>query len=163
MCKRRQNKALHGVRGVITLEFLILFPLIIAMLYAAAIYGIVFFSQYRMQNAVEGAVNAGLYVDRSAYPCDNPNAPNCTSSALASAVQSRAQTVLSSLTSALPATISVAAKTCTAAVANEMLSCSLSLTAGQVRSIVPVMSFGFLGTFPPLPPNGLKVDAHAAF
>lgn len=152
------------VRGVVTIEFLMLFPLIVAMLYGAAVYGIVFFSQYRMQDAVQRAVDAGLYVDRSAYPCDNPGGGECTSSALVSAVESRAQTALTSLVSGLPLKgISVGGNACTVQSLNnnvEMLRCTL--TYNQVGSIVPVMSFGFLGTFPPLP-NKLEVDAHAAF
>ena len=153
----------RSVSGVITIEFLMLFPLIIAMLYAAAVYSIVFFSQYRMQDAVQRAVDAGLYVDRSAYPCDNSGG-QCTSSALVSAVESRAQTALTSLAGALPLPgIAVAGNACTVVSLKnnvEMLRCSL--TYSQVSSIVPVMSFGFLGTFPPLP-SKLKVDAHAAF
>lgn len=151
-------------RGVVTLEFLMLFPFIVAMLYAAAVYGVVFFSQYRMQDAVERAVDAGLYVDRSAYACDDPADSNCTSSALRTAVTARAQTALTSLVADLPLTdLTVDGNACTVQSLDnnvEMLRCALTYT--KVDSIVPMMSFGFLGTFPPLP-DKLQVQAHAAF
>lgn len=147
--------------GVVTLEFLMLFPVIVAMLYAAAVYGIVFFSQYRMQSAVEQAVDAALYVDRSAYQNDSGGD---TSSTLQAAVLAKAQTALSSSVSALPLDgLSVEGGACSVEHLNndvEMLRCKLTYT--KVGSIVPVMRFGSLGNFPPLP-DQLKAEARAAF
>ena len=59
--------ARRDAKGAVALEFLMLFPFVVGMLYASAIYGIVFFSQYRLQNVVDRAVATALYVDRSAF------------------------------------------------------------------------------------------------
>ena len=74
------------------LEFLMLFPFVIAMLYGAAVYGLTFFAQYRMQAAVDTAVSTALYVDRS----------DSQASALGAAVTQRGNTALAGLVAQLP-------------------------------------------------------------
>ena len=44
-------KAGRKQAGAVALEFLMLFPFVVAMLYGAAVYGLTFFAQYRMQDA----------------------------------------------------------------------------------------------------------------
>jgi len=56
-------------KGVIALEFLILFPVVIALVYASAVYGVVFSWQVRMQIAVDRSTAAVMHLDRS-----NPSA-----------------------------------------------------------------------------------------
>ncbi|WP_232802164.1 TadE/TadG family type IV pilus assembly protein [Alloalcanivorax mobilis] len=143
-------------RGAVALEFLMLFPFIVAMLYAAAIYGIVFFSQYRMQNAVDRAVSTALYVDRSALQA----------SQLQAAVESKANATLAILVAALPAPLaSIDTQGTACAVESsegvELLRCGLTYNY-KANPIVPVMSFGMLGTFPPLP-DTLQAEARTAF
>lgn len=150
---RRTAAAGHRQTGIVALEFVLLFPFIIALLYAAAVYGIVFLTRYRMQNAVQAAVQSGLYVDRSAY----------SSSQLGPAVTTKTNATLQTLVSALPLTnISVGgANTCALVSGGAMVHCHLAYQL-KANPIVPVMSFGILGTFPPLP-STLTVDAYAAF
>lgn len=136
------------------LEFLMLFPFVVAMLYASAIYGIVFFSQYQLQNVVDRAVASALYVDRSEGD-------------VKSEVEGRANTVLADLLSRLSAPLSGAQGSengfcSTKKVGDvEMIHCSLTYNYKE-NPIVPVMSFGMLGAFPPLP-DKLTAEAHAAF
>ena len=145
--------------GAVALEFLMLFPFVVAMLYASAIYGIVFFSQYRLQNVVDRAVAAALYVDRSADHEDEGG--------LESAVEGRANSVLADLLSRLPAPISGAQGSedgfcgTTEVGGVKMIRCEVTYNYRE-NPIVPVMSFGMLGTFPPLP-DTLTAEAYVAF
>lgn len=144
--------------GAVALEFLMLFPFVVAMLYGAAVYGLTFFAQYRMQDAVDTAVSTALYLDRS----------NTESDELATAVSQRANETLLALVDELPerwkGNLSVASQcgleTITGGV--EMLRCSLVYPNYQTNPVVPVLSFGMLGDFPPLPAQ-LDVEARAAF
>lgn len=52
-------------KGVVALEFLILFPFVIALVYAAAVYGLVFSWQVQMQIAVDRSTAAVMHLDRS--------------------------------------------------------------------------------------------------
>lgn len=148
----------QAVTGAVALEFLMLFPFVIAMLYGAAVYGLTFFAQYRMQAAVDTAVSTALYVDRS----DNQ------ASGLGTAVTQRANTALAGLVAQLPENLRDNLDTTSAcgletiAGGVEVLHCSLVYPNYQANPIVPVLSFGMLGDFPPLPAT-LDVDARAAF
>ena len=84
-------KGRYPESGAVALEFLMLFPFVVAMLYGSAVYGLTFFAQYRMQSAVDGAVETALYLDRSRFS-DN----------LGSAVTTRANTALAALVAQLP-------------------------------------------------------------
>lgn len=53
-------------KGVIALEFLLLFPIVIALVYAVAVYGVVFSWQVQMQIAVDRSTAAVMHLDRSA-------------------------------------------------------------------------------------------------
>jgi len=133
-----------------------LFPFVVAMLYASAIYGIVFFSQYRLQNVVDRAVASALYVDRSAYQGDE----------VGDKVIERATKVMDELLRTLPGplgNLEDGASICEPASAGEveMIRCQIIYNYKE-NPIVPTMSFGMLGTFPPLP-DTLEAEAHAAF
>lgn len=52
-------------KGVVALEFIILFPFIFALVYAAAVYGLVFSWQVQMQIAVDRSTAAVMHLDRS--------------------------------------------------------------------------------------------------
>ena len=142
--------------GAVALEFLMLFPFVVAMLYGAAIYGIVFFSQYRLQSVVDRSVATALYVDRSAY----------AASELQNQVESRALNALSGLLAKQPEplkSMSPGGGACGVETVRgvEMLRCTLTYDY-KSNPIVPVMSFGMLGTFPPMP-DELTAEASAAF
>ena len=89
-------KDVRNQEGAVALEFLMLFPFVVAMLYASAIYGIVFFSQYRLQNVVDRAVASALYVDRSAFQGEQ----------MENAVVNRASQAMSGLLATLPGPLS---------------------------------------------------------
>lgn len=141
-------------QGAVALEFLMLFPFVVAMLYAAAVYGIVFFSQYRLQAAVDRAVTAALYVDRSAYDANT----------LKGKVEERALSVLTGLLENQSGALSAAAENASCVIEPSgmgLLECKVSYNYKD-RPLVPLMSFGMLGTFPPVP-DTLDAEARAAF
>ncbi|MEE3388569.1 MAG: TadE/TadG family type IV pilus assembly protein [Pseudomonadota bacterium] len=144
--------------GAVALEFLMLFPFVIAMLYGAAVYGLTFFTQYRMQAAVDPAVSTALYVDRS----------DIQASSLEVAVTQRGNTALAGLVAQLPENLRDKLNTNSAcglesiAGGVQVLNCSLVYPNYETNPIVPVLSFGVLGDFPPLPAS-LRVEARAAF
>lgn len=144
------------ITGAVALEFLMLFPFVVAMLYAAAVYGIVFFSQYRLQNVVDRSVATALYVDRSAYSADE----------LETEVEGRARNALTALLQQQPeplASMDLDGASCGVEDVGgvTMLHCQLTYNYAE-NPIVPVMSFGMLGTFPPVPAT-LNAEARAAF
>ena len=144
--------------GAVALEFLMLFPFVIAMLYGAAVYGLTFFAQYRMQAAVDTAGSTALYLDRSGTQAGG----------IGGAVTQRANASLVGLVTRLPESLRDNLNTDSAcgletiAGGVEVLRCSLVYPNYQANPIVPVLSFGMLGDFPPLPAQ-LDVDARAAF
>ena len=142
-------------RGAVALEFLFLFPLVVAMLYGAAAYGILFFGKYQMQKAVEQATSAVLSLDRSRY----------TSGELEAKVSATASAVLVSAGSALPSAFSAAIESSECSLTTvqdlELLSCSLTLNNAD-DPVVPQLEFGLLGSFPPMPER-LKVESSVAF
>ena len=148
-------KGRYPESGAVALEFLMLFPFVVAMLYGSAVYGLTFFAQYRMQSAVDGAVETALYLDRSRFS-DN----------LGSAVTTRANTALAALVAQLPPSLrdldTSAACALETVGGGEMLHCRLVYPNYQTNPVVPALDFGMLGEFPPLPAQ-LDVDARAAF
>ncbi|MCU5782139.1 hypothetical protein MA04_01439 [Alcanivorax balearicus MACL04] len=52
-------------RGAVALEFLVLFPLIFSLIYAAGVYGVLFSWQVRMQIAVDRATASVMHLDRN--------------------------------------------------------------------------------------------------
>lgn len=158
--RRMGNRKLHSVAGSVAIEFLMLFPFVLAMLYASATYGVTFFAKYQMQSAVDRAVASALYIDRSDFAGGAP---------LGEAVEIRAQETLDRLITALPDWPGERNSSCEAEGGNEssenevmLLRCSLAYPAFKENPIVPTLSFGMLGEFPPLP-EMLEVHARAAF
>jgi len=60
------GKMRRYVSGVVALEFLLLFPLVVSLVYAAGVYGVLFSWQVRMQVAVDRSTAQVMYLDRSA-------------------------------------------------------------------------------------------------
>ena len=154
--KQGVDMSVRKVSGAVALEFLLLFPFVVAMLYGAAVYGLTFFAQYRMQDAVDNAVSTALYVDRSALQ----------GAALATSVTQRANTALTGLVAELPPSLRDlnADGACSMETVGgiEMLHCRLVYPNYQTNPGVPALSFGMLGEFPPLP-DRLDAEARAAF
>ncbi|MEQ9566295.1 MAG: pilus assembly protein, partial [Pseudomonadales bacterium] len=80
------------VKGSMTVEAMFLLPVVLGVLYAAAVYGITFFAKYQIQDVVDRAVASGLYVDRSAFAAAD----------ISAAVEARANDTLQGLKNNLP-------------------------------------------------------------
>lgn len=136
-------------RGAVALEFLMLFPMIVAMLYAAAAYSVLFYSKYQMQDAVDKAVASAMRVDRTGHS---------DSESLEAAITTLSGGTLAALVADLPESVSnaVDAAATSCAMINsgglDLLKCSIKVQVSSEESpIVSQWSFGFLGAFPPLP------------
>jgi Flp pilus assembly protein TadG len=142
-------------RGAVALEFLFLFPFVVGILYAAASYGIVFFSKYEMQNVVDQAVQAALRVDRNRFPEDE----------IESRVTAAASSALEQGWALLPASLQAGVQDVDCSVLSsggvDLLRCAV--TRDNVdQPILPQVSFGFLGSFPPMPTQ-MSAAATVAF
>lgn len=140
-------------RGAVALEFLMLFPLVVAMLYAAATYSVLFFSKYRMQDAVDQAVASAMLIDRHAYSeADLGNA-------VATLSTGTLTTMIAGLPEAVVAGVDAEATSCAMEASSgvDLLRCSITVNSAE-NPIVPTLSFGFLGEFPPLPAS-LKAES----
>jgi uncharacterized protein (UPF0333 family) len=149
------------VKGVVSLEFMLLFPFIVAILYGAGYYSVLFSWQYRMQNAVDGAVASGMYLDRSRF----------TEVQLGPQVRARAYNALAELVQDLPTAVQenleLAPENCiTETVSAQnivVVRCELVMSQAALQAALPSVAFGFLGQFPPAPSNGIRASAQVAF
>ncbi|QIB52925.1 TadE/TadG family type IV pilus assembly protein [Pseudomonas sp. OIL-1] len=149
---KRQNQ-----EGVVALEFLFVFPLVLAMLYAAAAYGVLFFSKYEMQSIVDRAAATALRIDRNRY---SESSLGEKLVATASAVMTQGRTTLSAR---LQEGIKDDGSGCAISPVGELqlMRCSMTLN-NREPPIVPQLGFGLLGQFPPMPVS-LTVEASIAF
>lgn len=147
--------AMKSSKGAVALEFLFLFPFIVAMLYAAAGYGVLFFGKYELQKIVDQAVSTALKVDRNQFQ----------EADLGGHVTSTATAVLNHGTDglALPWREAMESSGCALASVEglELLRCSVVLSNTEAP-VIPQMSFGLLGQFPPMP-DKVSVEASVAF
>ncbi|KAF0811039.1 hypothetical protein A167_00071 [Alcanivorax sp. S71-1-4] len=147
--------------GVVTLEFLLLFPFIVAILYAAGYYSVLFSWQYRMQSVVDGAVASGMYLDRSRFPEQQ----------LGTQVRTRAYSALTELVQDLPPSVQerleLSADNCVTETVSAqsivVVRCELTMPQAALQAVLPSLTFGFLGRFPPAPSNGIRASAQVAF
>ncbi|MFL1466702.1 TadE/TadG family type IV pilus assembly protein [Marinobacter sp. HN1S83] len=142
-------------KGAVALEFLLLFPLVIAMLYGAITYGILFFGKYEMQSAVDQAASSALRVDRTRFSADD----------LSGQIVATANATLEQ---------SWASRSQRLRAGTESIDCDVSATAGinflscvisrnnLDAPMVPQLTFGFLGKFPPMP-DSMRAEATMAF
>lgn len=131
-------------RGVVSLEFLFIFPVIVGLIYGAAGYGVLFFNKYQMQVAVDRATSSVFSLDRRQSTTFSQDAMDYSSS------------VLQALSEGLPSLASsrISERSCsTRSVSGlELLECTL-VVDGAESAFLPQVNFGFLGAFPPLPQN----------
>jgi len=156
----------RSVLGVISLEFLLVFPLLIALLYAGLVYGILFFHKVQMQRAVDAASSAVYSLDRR----DHTN--------YSDKVTDHSNDVLDKMVANLPERIrtKLKIKTCAPDGGNaDMVMLKCTLVAGSVNPescgseeadagspFLPQLSIGPLGDFPPQP-KCLKAVAAVTF
>lgn len=162
MYRQRSGLLAERSRGAVMIEFLLLFPFIVAIMYGAAYYSVLFSWQYRMQGVADRVVSEAVYLDRRDYGSGGED--------LQVALQGRAEARLAALKQGLPATLQDATTACqvkqvTLEAVGEIavLDCSLSVTAAQVEGGLPQVSFGWLGTFPPTPGKGISASSQVAF
>lgn len=142
-------------KGAIALEFLFLFPLVVAMLYAAAAYGMLFFGKYEMQSVVDQAASSALRVDRSRL-----SQTDLSGQIVATANTTLAQGWASKSESLRSGTDARDCEVVESA-GISFLTCVLSRN-NQEAPMVPQLTFGFLGKFPPMP-DAMRAEATMAF
>ena len=129
-------------KGVIALEFLLVFPMILAIIYGAAGYGVLFYNKYQMQVAVDRAASAVFSLDRREHNAFADNAVAYSSE------------VLAALSGRLPAAAADHIATRECGVINhggvQLLECVLVADAGD-SSFMPQVRFAGVGAFPPMP------------
>lgn len=120
-------------KGAVALEFLLLFPLVVSLIYAAAIYGVLFSWQVRMQVAVDRASAAVMQLDRSATNDPLPMAVGLASNSL------------KDMDIPFPA----ASTSACISTGTNIVECSVTLELEHTG----LNKLGFLGGFPPMPDN----------
>ena len=149
-------------RGAVSLEFMLLFPFIMAILYGAGYYSVLFSWQYRMQSVVDAAAASGMYLDRSG------------SSDPAKAVKDRANKTLAELAEALPLAVQNSLDMPPSNCSYEdiphteddtitVVKCEIEMSTEAINTALPAINFGFLGQFPPAPSSGIRASAQVAF
>ncbi|MAL98284.1 MAG: hypothetical protein CL583_07505 [Alteromonadaceae bacterium] len=132
----------YSSKGVITLEFVLIFPILVGLIYGAAGYGVLFFNKSQMQTAVDRAAAAVFALDRRA------------SGNFAQDATSYSNEVLVVLSERLPKASAqrIVQRECVVNTENglDLLECTLRADAGDAPFLPQVNVFG-LGAFPPLP------------
>ena len=153
-------------QGIVSLEFIFIFPLLVGLLYAGLVYGMLFFHKVEMQRAVDAASSAVYSLDRRDYTNYGEK------------VAIHSNYVLGKMVADLPERIRTKLKTQTCAPDGGnadmvMLKCTLVAGNGDPEScgsdeadtgspFLPQLSIGPLGDFPPQP-KCLKVVAAVTF
>lgn len=129
-------------RGVVSLEFVFIFPIMVALVYGAAGYGVLFFNKAQMQVAVDRAAAAVFGLDRR------------VSDSFADDASEYSNQVLDVLSQKLPSATGdrIVQKGCAVTSENgvELLECTITAAAGD-SSFLPQINVLGLGRFPPLP------------
>ncbi|WP_286816085.1 TadE/TadG family type IV pilus assembly protein [Marinobacter sp. UBA3607] len=141
-----------GQSGVVALEFLMVLPLLVGLLYAGLVYGVLFFHKLEMQRAVDIAATAVFSLDRRQHAEFGSNAV------------AHSQSALGGLSAQLPARIRnhIIKEECLDRSEGgvEMLVCELTVSSSE--PFLPQLNLGYLGSFPPQP-SELSVKAAVAF
>ncbi|WP_421705369.1 TadE/TadG family type IV pilus assembly protein [Alloalcanivorax xenomutans] len=140
-------------RGAVALEFLVLFPMIISLIYAAGVYGVLFSWQVRMQIAVDRATASVMSLDRNT--ADDPKAK----------AEELAQVSMNEI---VPDFIGNAAGACEAD--ESQVTCKLAVALMESgcggndssSSVASPRQLGFFGGFPPMP-SCLEATAKVAY
>lgn len=156
-------------KGSVTLEFGILLPFFLCLIYAAAIYGIVFSWQVRMQIAVDRATAAVMQLDRS-----STNDPAGVAEALAQGALARTPMSFMVPPENACRLVNMAGDAAAedgsdaAAVVCELFLELEAPNEGEARcdenasAVESSLTVGFFGGFPPLP-GCLSASARVAF
>ena len=147
----------RSMSGVISLEFILAFPLLVALMYAGLSYGVLFFSKVELQKAVDAAVASVYYLDRRGLNPPGPDDEN-DGADFGETVRLHAEAGLSEASSLLSNRLAVSASSCSAGKVDEsptgivLLTCTLTATPAEGRSsFLPQLNLSFLGNFPPQP------------
>jgi len=136
--------------GVVSLEFILIFPLIIGLLYASLVYGTLFSSKVKLQRVVDAAVTSVYYLDRR----DLNTADDAD---FGQKVLRQSVGALGLGASNLSGMLEVSSSECETIDSGEpsrvvMLECSITVNpAGGKSAFLPQINMSFLGNFPPQP------------
>jgi len=138
--------------GVVALEFLFVFPLLVGLLYAGLVYGLLFFHKLEMQRAVDMAATSVFSLDRRQHQNYSEDVLEHSKEALAKLVGNLPAPLQSRLNEQVCENVALEGIA--------LLECRL--TADGTSPFLPQLSLGFMGTFPPQP-SELSVKAAVAF
>ncbi len=152
--------------GLVSLEFILIFPLIVGLLYAGLVYGMLFFHKVELQRAVDAASSAVYSLDRREHTNYSDKVTDHSKDVLDKMVASLPERIRTKLTT----------QTCAPDGGNAdmvMLKCTLVAGNGDPEScgsdeadtgspFLPQLSIGPLGDFPPQP-KCLKAVAAVTF
>ncbi|ERP90168.1 hypothetical protein Q666_02525 [Marinobacter sp. ES-1] len=137
--------------GVVALEFILVFPLLVGLLYAGLVYGMLFFSKVELQRAADAAVTSVYYLDRRDLEPEHYQD-------FGQKVRAHADEALRRAVVPLVGRLSVNDAACdTQEVGGDpvkvvMLECSLTAAPMKDKaSFLPQLNLSFLGNFPPQP------------
>lgn len=149
-------------KGAVAFEFIILFPFVIGLIYAAAVYGALFSWQVRMQVAVDRATASVMRLDRSGTAAFCPLADGgldvgCEAEFLANKAMSGGENGAGLRPDFIGSLSGTACKSdkdtgqviCTLKV--EMKDEGCDGVSGAVGSVEALKTLGFFGGFPPMP------------
>lgn len=144
--------SLNRPAGAVSLEFVFVFPLLVALLYGGAVYGMLFFHKAEMQEAVDKAVASVFYLDRRQF------------SNFGDEVLFHSEAALEQLSERLPQRVRsrISEQQCREVSDSgvAILECSLMISGKE--PMLPQLNLGALGRFPPQP-ESMSVSASVAF
>lgn len=151
--------------GVVALEFVLILPLVIGLLYGGMVYGFLFFFKVEMQRAVDSAV-------ASVYQLDRRNYDSFDEALVAGHACDTLDSLMSGMSAPVDGTNCETAQSSGmsddeweegranwCAANGSMVACGLKMAS----PVFPVLSFGGLAEFPPQPDGAITVRAAISF
>ncbi|WP_323751182.1 TadE/TadG family type IV pilus assembly protein [Marinobacter sp.] len=148
--------------GVVALEFIFIFPLLVGLLYGGLVYGLLFFHKQEMQNAVSQAAASVFNLDRRNYPSFKEGEVEAYGATAVAHSNIRLNKLVENLPARLQERISDSDKICENVVEDGVGLLECRLSADGTKAFLPQLKLGFLGSFPPQPEK-LSVSAAVAF
>lgn len=140
--------ARKGVAGAVAFEFLILFPFVIGLIYSAAVYGVLFSWQVRMQIAVDRSSAAVMRLDRNGTNDPSAAALTLANNSMKEGLVPEFMGDLSAAACYQPEGIDDQVA-CTLKIALKDGGCAGGL--GATSTAKGLNAMGFFGGFPPMP------------
>ncbi|WP_084206731.1 TadE/TadG family type IV pilus assembly protein [Marinobacter lutaoensis] len=139
-------------RGVVSLEFVFILPLIVGLFYGGAVYGVLFLNKLEMQRAVDMASTSVFHLDRRKFSQFGDEVVDHSEDALQGLVAGLPDRIRKHLTEQACENVSTGGVT--------LVECRLRAVSEE--PFLPQLNLGFLGRFPPQPQE-LSARAAVAF